>query len=182
MTETITKVKDLVESLKNKPADKTYLQVMNAVDIPLEEFEKYLTWNRDRYTRNSMVRTDEFELLLACWEKGHSSAVHDYHTGMAWVSIVKGQLKEERFMKFDSKLEKVSSVVLNKGDFSYLADPIAIHRYRNNVDERTVSLHLYAKPIEEWKEYNLETGETTLKEVSFDSVYQFTDTGGARVS
>jgi cysteine dioxygenase len=155
---------------------------MKSVDIPLEDFEKYFTWNRDRYTRNSLVKTDDFELLLVCWEKGQGSVVHDYDSHMAWVRTIHGELKEERFMMFDGKLERVSSVHLGKEDFSYLAEPIAIHRYSNKADERTVSLHLYVGPIEEWTEYDLETGEKTHKKVSHDSVYRFTDSGAVRVS
>ena len=182
MPKSITTVKELVETLKNKPPGNSYLQVLKLIDIPLDEFEKYITWNRDRYTRNCLINTDDFELLLVCWEKDHKSAVHDYHTNMAWVKTIKGQLKEERFMEFDGKLERVSSVHLGKEDFSYLAEPIAIHRYMNNTDDRTISLHLYAGPIEKWTEYDLDTGEATTKNVSYDSVYKFTDSGAVRVS
>ncbi len=177
-TTSITTVAELVDTLKNKPAGSSYLNIMKNIEIPQREFERFYTWSDEHYTRNCLVRTDEFELLLICWEKGQESPIHDFDSHEAWIHPIHGQLTEERFRLYDNKLEKVSSVILGTSEFSFMTDPIAIHRYINSYESRTISLNLYAKPIGKWKEYQA-SGEMTAtsKDVSYDAVYQFDEDG-----
>jgi len=173
----ITTVQELVETLKNKPHDRSYLKIMRDIAIPPHEFEKFYTWNDEHYTRNCIVRTDDFELMLICWEKGQQSSIHNFDSHEAWIHTIHGQLAEERYRSTENGLEKVSSVLLGTSEFSYMTEPIAIHRYINSYESRTISLNLYAKPITKWEEYNTETGKTTQKTVSCDAVYQFDEKG-----
>jgi cysteine dioxygenase len=180
ITSKITTVNELVENLKNIPAKGSYLNVMKSIDIPQQEFERFYIFKNEHYTRVSLVKTDDFELLLICWEKGQKSPIHDFDSQEAWIHTIKGQLTEERYRLIENKLEKVSSVLLGTSEFSYMTNVITIHRYSNSYESRTVSLNLYAKPIKKWKEYNIETGKTTHKKVSYDAVYQFDEKGDSR--
>ncbi len=173
----IRSVRQLVEALRKNPSGQSYLHILKSIDIPLGEYEKFYTWNPLRYTRNCLVRTADVELLLVCWEKEQQSPIQDYDTQEAWIHPVQGRLKEERFRFSERKLEKVSSVLLGPAEFSYMAAPIALHRYINHFETRSVSLHLYAKPIEKRKEYKEETGEAVETAVSYDVVYQFDEKG-----
>lgn len=175
-TTTISKIEtiqQLVETLKNKPSDSGYLNIIKSINIPQQEFERFYTWNDEHYTRNCLIKTADFELLLICWEKGQQSPIHDFDSHEAWIHTIHGQLKEERFRITKNVLEKVSSVLLGTSEFSYMSDPIDIHRYTNSYESRTVSLNLYAKPIKKWKEYNEKTEESIEKTTSYDIIYQF---------
>ena len=170
-------VKDLVKALKNKPEDESYLRIMQSIDIPENEFEKFFTWNSEHYTRNSLIHTDDFELLLVCWEKGQSSVIHDFASNAAWTHVIRGALRENKYKHGSHGLEKVSSVSLGTSDFSFMNHPINIHRYSNCYEARTVSLHLYAKPITKWTVYNEDTGASEEQQVAYDSVYHFDSEG-----
>src|SRR5690606_30719654 len=115
----ITTMEELVDALKNKPKEVGYLEIMKSIDIPLGEFERYYTWNDNHYTRNCLIKTDAYELLLICWEKGQTSPIHDYSSKEAWIHILQGELTEECFHKTENGLEQVSSVHLGPADFSY---------------------------------------------------------------
>ena len=138
---------------------------MRLIDIPLAEFEKYYSWDDNRYARNVLARTNDFEVLLICWEKGQSSPIHDFNSQEAWIHPVQGWIKEERFKTNEGegvKLEKLSSVLLGTSEYSYM-NHIDIHRYSNAYEGRSVSLNVYSKPVSEWKVYDEMTSSFEVK-------------------
>jgi cysteine dioxygenase len=144
---------------------------MQSVDIPIREFEKYYSWNKDGYARNCLVKTDDFELLLICFEKGQQTPIHDFDSNQAWIHTLQGSLVEERFRVSEdgTKLEQLSSMTINSSDYSFMSK-IGIHRYKNVYEARTVSLNLYCKPIERWTEYDKNAKKKEIK-VGYDAVY-----------
>lgn len=164
---------DLVNELKAVNTDLGYFEVLQRVDISIEEFEKYYTWSEEQFTRNCLARTEQFELVLICWEEGQKSAIHDYGEAMAWVHPLTGSLKEERYLLSENGtgLIKISSLSIKEGEFSFL-HKTGIHKYYNNYEARSVSLHLYVKPIKSRKIYDCSEGfcKTWSEVVQDDSV------------
>jgi cysteine dioxygenase len=158
----ITTIEQLVRELAQGPGRKGFLEILDRVVIPAEEFDPYSRWNEKHYTRNCIARTDAFELLLICYEPGQRTSIHDYSTEEAWVHPLMGAVIEERF-EFASggPLRKVSSAKLDPGSFSYLHNGRGIHRYINSNSGRSMTLNLYAKPLNKWKVYDEGPGEPT---------------------
>lgn len=164
-------VDELIETLKNKKTNKSHLEIMKSIDIPIREFEKYYSWKKDSYARNCLLKTDDLELLLICYEKGQETPIHDFDSKQAWIHTIQGKLCEERFRVTEdcNGLEQLSSTTLGTNDYSFMSQ-VGIHRYKNVYEARSVSLNLYCQPIEHWTQYN-ENGETEEVRVSYDSVY-----------
>ncbi len=164
-------IEEMINRLKMCTGDYCYLDVMRSSDIPESEFERFYHWNDEKYTRNLLERNDKFELVLICWEKGQRSFIHDYKAHDAWIHPIKGLLREERFVKDETSgsLEQVCSVVLDPNSYSFMGDSVAVHRFSNVYESRSVSLHLYAKPVDEWTTYTT-AGEAQLTKVWWDSV------------
>lgn len=165
--EKIKTIEALVYELGNRErSGSKILEIMKKVEIPREEYEPYLSWNDDNYTRNVLARNEDFELILVCWEKGQSSPIHDFNSQEAWIHPVIGWLREERFKinpGDDTKLEKVSSVLLCADEYTYM-NQVGIHRYSNAFESRSVSLNVYAKPVKEWHVYDEETSDSVMQE------------------
>lgn len=164
---------ELINELKAVNTDLGYFEVLQRVDIPIEEFEKYYTWSDEHYTRNCLARNSSFELMLVCWEEGQESVIHDYGEAMAWVHPLCGSLKEERYLLSTNGtgLIKISSLSIKEGEFSFV-HKTGIHQYNNNYESRSVSLHLYVKPIEIRKIYDCSEGfcKTWSEKIEDDSV------------
>ena len=162
----ITTIKEMLEELANgKRSPMKVLEVMKSTHIPTSEFEKYYSWDDDQYTRNVLMRNKELEVLLICWEKGQSSPIHDFNSQEAWIHPIVGQLREERYKinpGDDIRLERVSSVLLGTDEYTYM-NQVGIHRYSNAYEARSVSLNIYSKPVTEWRIYEEETSNSTLK-------------------
>ncbi len=164
--ENITTVEGLVKALSEcDDCGNHVLDVMSGVKIPREEFERYYSWNDEKYTRNILARNSDFEVLLICWEKGQSSPIHDFNAQEAWVHPVQGMLREECFKinADDDRLEKVSNVLLGTDEFSYM-NQIGIHKYSNAHNARSVSLNIYRKPVTEWHVYDENSSNSTMME------------------
>ncbi len=163
----ITTVPQLVAALAEKdsqPNPMKVLDIMKSVNIPQKEFERYYTWDQERYTRNVLMRNEKLELLLICMEKGQSSPIHDFYAQEAWIHPIVGRLREERFKinpGDDVRLEQISSVLLGTEEYSYL-NQVGIHRYSNAYEARSVSLNVYAKPLMEWRVYDETTTNSTV--------------------
>lgn len=153
-------VDELAAALRKDGPGQGYLRIMERVDIPAEEFKPYCTWNEKRHTRNCIACTDDFELLLICYEPGQRTSIHDFATEEAWIRPVSGTVTEERYEpSADGRLRKVSAAKMDRESFSYLHNGRSIHRYINPGPERAITLNLYARPLRTWRIYDERSGE-----------------------
>ncbi|MBL7982345.1 MAG: cysteine dioxygenase family protein [Flavobacteriales bacterium] len=157
----ITTIEELVNELCKGPGRKGYLEILDRIAIPVEDFTPYCRWHDKHYTRNCITRTSDFELLVICYEPGQRTSIHDYSTEEAWVHPLAGAVVEERFEFMPGQpLKQVSSAKMDPGSFSYLHNGRGIHRYINSGQSRAITLNLYAKPLIKWKVYDEGSGET----------------------
>ena len=112
-------------------------------------------------------------MLVVCWESGQDSPIHDFDSKNAWIHVIKGQLKEEKFiMNNEGVLKRLSSISLGTGDFSYISGHVGLHRYFNLNEGRTVSLVFYVKPLEKWSEYDPVKNKFSERRIGYDSYYE----------
>lgn len=165
----ITSIQQLVNHLSQ--CDRASLNnVYQLLSIPKEAFDPYLFWSKKRYTRNCIVRTDNYELLILCWEKGQSAAIHSHDNQECWVYNVDGKFGEDRY-ELDSANNpiKIKEGGLNENAHSYMVDSLGFHDLKNANNGRSISLHLYAKPLKYCSVYNTQDNCFDLKELNYDS-------------
>lgn len=165
----IKSVSELILALNSCGIDQTencYLNAMRSVDITFVEWEKYFKFSEEKPKRIHLAKTEDYELLISCWEKGQEGPIHDIDAEKAWIHPIYGNFIEERYKLSHNKLEQVSAVLLNTQSYSYMQKSKTIYKYINDYEARSVCLHLYAKPIKIWREYDKVTGKST--EVAFD--------------
>lgn len=117
------------------------------------------------------MRTEDYELVLLCWEEGQQTPIH-CHGGMeCWVHMVQGELEEKRFEQPDATIEPTltNKMALTSSHLSYMNDDMGFHSLRNIYPGRSISLHLYAKPIDSCEIYNSDTGKGEARELSYDA-------------
>lgn len=164
-TEKITSLTQLLDWLANNPLEH-YNKITLDMDLDSEEFRPYMSWRADRYTRNCIVRTTRYELLLLCWEKGQASSIHCHDGEECWVYDLQGQLTETRYTLDGGTPIPISINNLKKGELSYMSDAIGHHKLENTGDSRALTLHLYMLPIDEcssWDEGDQQFHRVSLK-------------------
>jgi len=132
----------------------------------------YLYFNEERYTRNCIARDDYFELVLLCWEQGQKTAIHCHNNQECWVKVVAGSFAEELYRVNDATgtMEYISTEILSQHDVTAVEDANIFHNLTNISRGRSISLHLYMKPIEECRIYDAETSQIKRVSLSYDTL------------
>ncbi len=164
----ISNLEDLIELLDNSSKDE-YKSLGKQISIPLEEFEDYIHFNDEFYTRNCIKRTDDYELILLCWEEGQATPIHCHNNQECWVHVLKGKFDEVRFVDEDDDLSIDHEMHLEKENVSYMNDDMGYHSLENAADGRSISLHLYMNPIDECTVYNEDEDKFERKELEYYS-------------
>lgn len=160
---------ELLFSLENSnPAD--YVALAKQLELPLAEYEQYASWSTEQYTRNCIVRTEVYELILLCWEKGQETPVHCHGGEECWVKALDGTILEKRFRGEQTPLEEVNQLKMEAPNLSYMNDDMGFHSLHNITDGRAMTLHLYAEPIKECNIMNNVTGHFETKQLGYHSL------------
>lgn len=155
----IDSLEPLLERLRHARTPEAFGRIMAAVRIPLDELLPKTTWHGKHYTRNALARTNEFELMLICFEPGQSTSIHDYDKEQAWILPVSGVLHEERFDGGGMhELTLIHERTLRPGELSHIEAGRSIHRFSNPGASRAMSLNLYVRPLRRWRVYDRRAG------------------------
>ena len=160
---------DLISALSEGERT-TYNHIIHSLQLEPNAFEKYAHWSNDCYTRNCITDTEKFELILICWCEGHQTSIHDHGGEECWVKVIEGEFKETVY-----KQDKMGALKLTKTKFSkkneitYMKDFMGFHRLENSANKRSMSLHLYAKPIRSCNVFNEVSKTFVHKELDYDT-------------
>src|SRR5947199_6199983 len=113
------------------------------------EVDPYIQFNDERYARNLVYKTEDFECLVLCWQPGQRSPIHDHGNSICAVYTLDGVLCADNYRKTASgHIRADYSEDFRPG--SVLSIQTAeIHQVSNLQDSSNlVSLHFYLSPLE----------------------------------
>lgn len=167
----ISTLDEMVRLLKKGDYDPVLTQSEH-MTLSLDDVLPYLYFNEERYTRNCIARDDYFELVLLCWEQGQKTAIHCHNNQECWVKVVAGSFAEElyRINNTSGEMEYMSTEILSQHDVTAVEDANIFHNLTNISRGRSISLHLYMKPIEECRIYDAETSQIKRVSLSYDTL------------
>jgi cysteine dioxygenase len=141
---------------------------------------RYLTWDRQHYTRNLIDKTPLYELIAICWDVGQASSVHNHRDQNCWMAVPIGRLLVDNYRVISQKLEagtcqleSVDTVEMN-AKHPCAVDPLEpVHRVYNprEFDQRAVSLHVYSRPFDSCVVYSAEQGTCGEIKLSYHTEY-----------
>lgn len=168
--ETIQSLNEFVSALSEGERTK-YNQIVRSTKLSKDEFDGIASWSDESYTRNCVAENEKYELILLCWEKGQITPIHDHGGEECWVNIVEGEFKETIYKEdTQGELVEVTTNYAKAGDCTYMIDFMGFHSLENLSDKRSMSLHLYAKPIRNCKVYDEGTQEFVSKDLVYDTI------------
>ncbi len=141
-------------------------------NLSIHELKEASSWKSGEYTRNCLARNEKFELILLCWEPGSKTPLHDHGGEKCWVYQLDGLIEEVRYNQNGKKLIESNRVTLKPGQLTFMNDQMGFHTIENNTAYRSMSLHIYACPIDACKVFNDENMNFELKELCYDNTVQ----------
>ncbi|QHI38431.1 Cysteine dioxygenase [Kordia antarctica] len=147
-----------------------YDNIIRSANLPNGDFTDYSSWSDECYARNCIIENEEFELILLCWEAGQKTAIHDHGGEECWVKIIQGEFKETRYEKDETgALISTSSLISKANNVTYMIDFMGYHCLENISKKRSMSLHLYAKPIRNCNVFDEKSSQFISKNLSYDT-------------
>lgn len=168
-TLTISTLEGLVDALSEGERT-TFNEIIHTTQIPSSVLKNYCSWSTETYTRNCIVDNDKFELILLCWDEGQITPIHNHGGEECWVKVIEGEFEEKIYEELETgELNLVKSTISKPDDVSYMIDFMGFHSLENLSNKRSMSLHLYAKPIRSCKIFDEHTRTFLNKEMSYDT-------------
>jgi len=168
MNSKISSLSNLISRLSGASKEE-YKSIGVNLEIPLEDFSPFANWSSEHYTRNCIVREDNFELILLCWEPGQGTPIHCHGGEECWVYVIDGKIKESHYEVDSDKLKLIAVEELLSGKKSFMSDDLGYHSLENNPHRRTMSLHLYMDPIDDCTVYDSDTEMFVPRSLSYYS-------------
>ena len=166
----IESLEELIEQLDHSDPSKQG-KMIKQMNIPASEFEAFASWDKDSYTRNCIHRTDEYELILLCWKKGDTTAIHGHDGQDCWVYQLEGKLNEIRYNKNESgDLIEKKRMQLLPGNLTFMSNIMDYHKLSNETNDRAMTLHVYVSPISSCQVFNAKNEVFEVKELEYDSI------------
>ena len=166
-------VGSLIRILDKYPGKESISKILDAITFGEKDLKPFCTWDKSKYTRNCLCKREGvYELILMCWEKGQQTLIHDHGSQEGWVYVISGEITEERYSKKSKvmPLEKIKHSICKAGSHTYISDNIGLHRLMNTNSGRSITLHLYTKPISTCSIYDELSGQKEEIELKYDSI------------
>ncbi len=138
-------LKNLTEALRNKQDSVSFFDIFDKIQFGFKDIEHLCFWDPDNYSKITIEKYDDYELVLICWEKGQRSLIHNHDFDLACTYILKGELTEEIYSRTETPILE-ETIVHPQKNFSCLKkESKKNHRLINSFDGRSVSFHLNKK-------------------------------------
>lgn len=165
-------IDDFVSALRRFPEsafDRTdqIVSFLASTPVASETLQRYLSWDRQHYTRNLIDKTPLYELIAICWEIGQGSSVHNHRDQNCWMAAPVGRLLVENYHVVFQRLQEgkcqlqVTDTIEMNPAHPCAVDPLEpVHRVYNprEFNQRAVSLHVYSRPFDSCMVYSPEQG------------------------
>lgn len=166
---TTSSLSDLIKKL-NESDPKKHSSILSKIKIPKSEFAPFEFWNKEGYSRNCIERTKYYELILICWSTNAQTPIHGHDDQDCWVYGVDGRVTEIIYKADeDDNLTKIKEHELCAEQITYMHDKMGYHLIKNESNQRAMTLHIYALPIEECEVFNRTKETFESKELEYDT-------------
>ncbi len=170
-------LKETVEELRVRAAAMELLDLRRLIgDLRPgpDEVEPFVHFSDDKYSRNLVSRTDDFEVLILCWKPGQRSPLHDHADSLCSVYIYDGIMSADNYLRTPAgHLRPDYSEEGNPGVVMSIQKE-EIHQVSNlDEDRNLVSVHFYLAPLENYYIYSLTSSEFENYSPGYTRVYSF---------
>ena len=141
-------IEELKETAKGLTLPELRKLILNLKPDP-EEINPYIQFTENRYARNLVYKTPDFEVLVLCWRSGQRSPIHDHGNSICTVYTVEGVLSADNYRKTSGGHVRADYSEDFKPGSVLSIQTTEIHQVSNLQDSSNlVSLHFYLSPLE----------------------------------
>lgn len=144
-----------LDALNSIVDEKTVRRLLAQLNLTEEEVAQYVEPRPGSYARRSVVRRENYEVLVLTWKPGQGSAAHDHSGSLCGLKVVQGCLTEQLYASGrDGQVRPTTASQVAAGKI--IVDPgVVVHSLSNLADssDLLVTLHVYSPPLPEVRRY-----------------------------
>ncbi len=131
-------------------------RLLRDLNVQRADIEDACVFGAKGYRRNTIKRTDHYELLALCWRSGDCTPIHDHRGVSCSFRVVHGTGTEVRFVRTAAGLICPSATNTMPPGYVCSADDADIHQVANMQPPGTdlITLHIYSPPISRMTTYD----------------------------
>ncbi len=151
-THAFPKLSGVIEYLEglSARADLAVLErLLKDADVSREDLKAVCHFCDSCYQRNTIARSDWFELVALCWKSGQVTPIHDHHGSSCAFRVVEGTGTEVRFCRTPSGLICPDQTTPMNPGYVCAAEDEDIHLIANMQPPGTdlITLHCYSPAL-----------------------------------
>ena len=145
-----------LESFDGRPGLNELGERLESLDVDVESLRNIIQSNPNDYCRNTLLRTDYYEIVAIIWRPGQDTPIPDHLGSDCGVLILEGESTETVYqLNEKGQAYPVSKRVYRPGEVC-AADEPDIHRVSNDGDGELINLHVYTPPLHAFNIYDPE--------------------------
>lgn len=162
----------LISYLDNNHFDQA-LEYLRDNRMELSSIERFIHFDDEHYTRVCLSKSNDYELILLCWDKEQGTQIHCHDGQECYVDVLQGDLRElvYTYDRDTKQLDLHKENVVHTGESADVEPGDFFHSLENVSSGKSLSLHLYVSPISNCMVYNPVTREFDRKELEYDWDY-----------
>ena len=142
-----------IESFDGRPGLKELGLRLESLDVNIESLRKSIKSASDDYCRNTLIKTENFEIVAIIWRPGQDTPIHDHVGSDCAFLILKGESTETIYdLDERGKPFPISKRIYRPGEVC-AADEPDIHRVSNDTQTELINLHVYTPPLHAFNIY-----------------------------
>jgi cysteine dioxygenase len=148
-------VLDYLNGLTGRADLRELERLLGELDISIDDIRANCVFGERGYRRNTIARSDWFELLALCWRSGDRTPIHDHQGVSCAFKVVHGTGTEVRFKRTPSGLICPTGTTEMQPGYICAANDADIHEVANfqAPGQDLVTLHIYSPPIRKMNVY-----------------------------
>jgi len=130
--------------------------LLNELEITGDDLCAWKRFGVNAYKRNTIAKTEHFELLALCWLSGHATPIHDHRGSSCAFKVIEGIGCEIRFERTACGcVAPTGNVKMHKG-YVCAAEDEDIHQIVNTQGEgdELITLHIYTPALKKIGTYD----------------------------
>ncbi len=145
-----------LDTLRARADLKVLTELLTGLDVGRCDIAGCCQFGAKGYRRNTIARSDWYELLALCWRSGDCTPIHDHQGVSCAFRVVEGLGTEIRFVPTASGLIKPAATIEMNPGYVCAADDADIHQVCNMQapGQDLVTLHIYSPPIRTMHTYS----------------------------
>ena len=151
-------------------------RVISNLKADRSQIEPYIQFNDERYSRNLVYKTEDFECLVLCWRPGQRSPIHDHGNSICAVYTLSGLLSADNYKKTANGYIRADYSEDFRPGGVLSIQTTEIHQVSNLQDDsELISLHFYLGPLENSYLYSVTEPAYELYPRTYTRVFTLAD-------